>query len=302
MFRVHVPATSGNLCVGFDSTGLAINIYNSIDFSARESGVVIENDRPALHTSSAESNLIVRAARAAAQELGMSLPGLYIKQYDRIPSTRGLGSSAACIVGGILIADRLLGAHMPRQQILALAAQMEGGFPDNAAAALYGGICISTRREDGSFFTRSIPVARDLELCVIVPQFSLPTQKARGVLPRMVKRSDAAFNVANMGLLVSALYEREYKLLRLALRDRLHEPYRKPLIEGYDEVCELAISLGAYATCLSGSGPSILAFIPAALPDYAGKLNDALRTRRTPGRWRATQAEFDRRGATVEML
>lgn len=298
MYRVHIPASSGNMCVGFDSTGLALQIYNSIDFEARKSGLVIEMDAPAPFIPTDGRNLIVRAARRAADCMGKRLPGLYLKQYNRIPHTRGLGSSAACIVGGILLADTLLGAGWSRERVLSLASEMEG-HPDNVAPAIYGGVCISAKAEDG-YLVRPVPVGEDLAVCVAIPSFTLSTRKAREVLPASVPMKDAVSNIANMGLLVASLYERDYTHLGAALHDRLHEPYRKTLIQGFDDVIQAAYDLGAYGACLSGAGPTILIFLPAGKQDFERQLQEKLRS--IPGGWKAVLTDFDRRGAFVETL
>ncbi len=298
MYRVHIPATSGNMCVGFDSTGLAISIYNTIDFESRKSGLSIELDPPSSAIPTDARNLIVRAAKKAAERMGEKLPGLALLQHNRIPHTRGLGSSAACIVGGITIANTLLGSPWGKEQVLNLAAEMEG-HPDNAAPAIYGGICISVKTEKG-YAATPLPVGNDLSLCVIVPDFVLPTKKARQVLPKTIPLADAVSNISRMGLLVSALYEKDYARLSAALLDKLHEPYRKTLVTGFDDVACAAKELGAYGAFLSGAGPTILALIPGVDTGFAGALNQKIAG--IPGNWNALSVDFDRRGAYVEEI
>ena len=297
MYQVRIPATSANMGVGFDCAGLALDIYNTIAFERRKSGLQIEFAHPEPFVPRDGRNLIVRAARFAADKIGRKLGGLYLRQDDHIPHTRGLGSSAACIVGGIHIANTLLDGRLSREDMLEIATELEG-HPDNAAPALYGGVCVSTRYE-GKVLTQNIPVREDLAVCPIVPSFTLSTKKSRDVLPAGVTRQDAIQNIACMGLLVSALYTGDYRLLAPAMQDRLHEPYRKALIPGFDDVERVALEQGAYAVCLSGAGPTLLAFYPAG-GNSPEKLSAALAG--VPGGWKAISSGFDRRGAYVEAL
>lgn len=297
MFRVTVPATSGNIGIGFDTAGLAVDIFNYVDFEARPSGLVIETPGAAFAVPRDGRNLIYRAAKKAAQTIGKPLPGLYMKQYGNIPHTRGLGSSAACIVAGIMIAEILLGHPLSQSERLEIATVMEG-HPDNAAPAIYGGVCISV--QDGrQIITSPIAVKNDLMVAVLVPDFTLSTRRAREVLPKAVSVPDAVHNIGRMGLFVSALYSGDYSLLRVALDDRLHQPYRKGLIQNFDRVVQAALSAGAYGACLSGAGPTILAFAPddsAFLPRLEERLQGI------GGGWKPLLVPFNQRGAFVQAL
>ena len=295
--KVHIPATSANMGVGFDAAGLALGIYNTIVFERRPSGLEIEAVHPKFRAPRDERNLIYRAAKFAADALGAALPGLYLRQDDHIPHTRGLGSSAACIVGGIMLADQLLEAHLTQDQILALATQMEG-HPDNAAPAIFGGVCVSVRCADGGICTQHIPVRDDLGVVALVPDFTLSTRRAREVLPETVSRADAVANTSRMGLLVSLLYTGKYDLLQEALADRLHQPYRKALIPQYDAVASAAQKAGAYGVCLSGAGPTMLVFYPAQDAAFAERLSRALSG--IEGGWQPVFTHIDQRGAYIE--
>ena len=298
MYSVKIPATSANMGVGFDSTGLAIELYNTIHFFEIEEPLIIETDKESPNVPKDKRNLIYRAAKYTAEKYGKKLPGLYMKQFYEIPSTRGLGSSAACIVGGICIADTLLGLGLERMEMLNIATDLEG-HPDNVAPAIFGGVCISAV-DDGKIVSHPIPIRDDLAVAVLIPSFTLSTKKARSVLPEQVSMADAINNISREGLLISALYSGNYELLSTALQDRLHQPYRKRLIAGYDKVTGICGECGAYASCISGAGPTILSFFPAAMEDTEALLNSRLAE--IAGGWRAIVAPFDRQGFTVKTL
>lgn len=298
MYSVKIPATSANMGVGFDSTGLAVELYNTIHFFEIEEPLIIETDKESPNVPRDKRNLIYRAAKYTAEKYGKRLPGLYMKQFDDIPSTRGLGSSAACIVGGICIADTLLGLGLDRMEMLNIATDLEG-HPDNVAPAIFGGVCISAV-DDGRVVSHPIPIRDDLAVAVLIPSFTLSTKKARSVLPEQVSMADAINNISREGLLISALYSGNYELLSTALQDRLHQPYRKRLIAGYDKVTGICGECGAYASCISGAGPTILSFFPAAKEDTEALLNSRLAD--IAGGWRAIVAPFDRQGFTVKIL
>ncbi len=297
MYSVKIPATSANMGVGFDSTGLAIELYNEIHFFEIEEPLVIETDKPETNVPKDRRNLIYRAAKYTAEKFNKKLPGLYMKQFDSIPSTRGLGSSAACIVGGICIADTLLELNLDRTQMLNIATELEG-HPDNVAPAIFGGVCISAV-DGGKVVSHPIPIRDDLSVAVLIPSFTLSTKKARSVLPEQVSMADAINNISREGMLISALYSGNYDLLSTALQDRLHQPYRKRLIAGYDKVTKISGECGAYASCISGAGPTILSFFPAN-----GDIEDVLNSRlsQIAGGWRAIVAPFDRQGYTLKEL
>ena len=181
IYSVKTPASSANIGVGFDSTGLAVQIYNTVHFFEIEKGLVIECDKDSFNIPKDEHNLIYRSASFTAQKYGKMLPGIYMKQFDDIPNTRGLGSSAACIVSGINIANTLLELNLSKMDMLNIATELEG-HPDNVAPAIFGGVCISAV-DNGKVVSHPIPVKDDLSIAVTIPSFTLSTKKARSVLP-----------------------------------------------------------------------------------------------------------------------
>ncbi len=296
MHVVHVPATSANLGPGFDTLGMALDIYNSVVFCQSDTLTIeLETSNPNIPLNS--QNLIYIAAKRTADLLGRALPPLYLKQYDHIPMASGMGSSAACIVAGIYIADTLLNLWLSKKQILDIATQIEG-HPDNVAPAIYGGLCLN-QNNNGDILTLQIPVKGDIAVCIAHPSFSLSTKTARKVLPHEIPMHDAIYNLSCIGLFTSAFYTQDYSLLPYALQDKLHQPYRKHLIKGFDQIIKIAHSLGAYGTCISGAGPSMLSFIKESQLDFfAQNFSEALKE--ISGNWSVIPSKINKNGAIVE--
>lgn len=250
-FCVEVPATTANLGPGFDTLGLALELTNELWVETTESGLAIELEGEGADSLPRdERNLVVKAMRLACGET--RLPGLKLRQLNRIPTSRGLGSSAAAIVAGLLAAQKLLDRPVP---VLELATRMEG-HPDNVAPAILGGLVASGVLEQG-------PLARRLELhdcwqvAVAVPAFPLPTEEARKAMPDRFGLEDVVYNLSRLALLLPGLAQG----LELDLGDRLHQPFRERLVPGFREVCAAARSAGAAGSFLSGAGPTIAAFV-----------------------------------------
>jgi homoserine kinase len=194
-----------------------------------------------------------------AELVGESDAQFRLVQENSIPPTRGLGGSAAALVGGAVAANDLFGGQIAAPDLLNIVCELDG-HPDNAAPALLGGLVIGTLTPVGVSAVRLEP--KDLKVVVAVPDFAVSTTAARRALPDSVPHRDAAFNVGRSGLLLGALATGEYHLLRVAMQDRLHQPYRSHLIPGLEDVIEAALKTGAHGACLSGSGPTVLAFAP----------------------------------------
>jgi homoserine kinase len=203
-------------------------------------------------------NLVIKAAESVFSIAGCRPAGLSLVQRNGIPVSGGLGSSAAAVVAGIMAADRLVGAKLSDEAMVGLATQMEG-HPDNVAPALYGGLTL-VNREASRLVVDRIHVP-PMWVTIVMPEFDLPTQAARAVLPEKVLMADAVFNIARTAALVRALETGDFDKLRLAMQDRLHQRYRAPLIPGMVESIAAARGVGA-AVALSGAGPSLAAFVP----------------------------------------
>lgn len=266
--RLRVPATSANLGPGFDVFGLSLSLYNILEFEERPRGSVrIEvsgegvDDVPRIK----EYNLAYRGFARYFDSRGRKPPGVRLHLYNEIPVTRGLGSSATAIVSGLYAAMLLDGRELDREELLRLAVEVEG-HPDNVAPAIYGGFVVSGmygQAGEKRLHTVRLSVPPELSCIVAIPNFTLSTGLARRVLPSQVPMADAVSNVRNAALLVASLATGDMdtweQVLPDAIGDRLHQPYRMPLIRGSELAMEAARQSGAIATAVSGSGPSIIA-------------------------------------------
>lgn len=257
--KIRVPATSANLGPGFDTLGMAFNLYNTVEMEFRRSGLTIEVEglgKDAIPTD--ESNIIYQSAQKVFHLAHKSVDGLYMKLTNEIPLSRGLGSSAAAIVGGIVAANQLCEGALDLQTLLQVATDMEG-HPDNVVPALLGGFTIAGMEQGSVRYVRLDPLT-SLKAVVAVPQFTLSTHKSRGVLPSHVSLQDAVFNVSRTAFLVAALSLGHLQLLGMAMEDRLHQPYRCNLVPGMEDVWQAAKEAGALSAALSGAGPCLIAF------------------------------------------
>jgi homoserine kinase len=260
MIRVKIPATSANLGPGFDCLGLALKLHNTIS---------VETDRPFQISLTGsycdgipadESNLVWRTMCHFWDLIHYPTPSVALTFENHIPPARGLGSSSAAIVGGLVAANTLAGSPYSKYEILQVANSLEG-HPDNVTPALYGGVTLSVPTEDG-ILPQVLAQSPNLRAIVIIPNTPLNTDKARGILPPQVSRKDAVFNISHVGLLIQAFIREEYSLLKEGMRDVLHQNKRAVLIPGLLETLEAALHAGAYGAALSGSGPTLLALIP----------------------------------------
>ena len=259
---IRVPATSANLGPGFDSLGLALDLWNeavirlAIEYSARVNGEGAERLSPG------ENNLIIRPAQKLAQAVGKRLPPFHLDCINRIPLSSGLGSSAAAKLTGLLGANVLLGKPMSTEEILTLATDLEG-HPDNVAPALLGGLVVSTW-EDGKVFAHRIHLGTkddsSIHITVVLPDFHFSTGQARAALPEQVTLKDAVHNISRAMLVTEAFRQGDFDLLGKAMTDALHQPRRLSLIPGAREAMDAAKKAGAAAVALSGAGPSLIAF------------------------------------------
>lgn len=264
MIRIDVPATSANLGSGFDSLGIALTMHNRVWMEEWDEIDIKSNDNTIIPTD--DSNLIYWAAGHLYETCGKKLPGLKIRQENNIPMARGLGSSSACIVAGILGANRLLGGPLSQADLINLAAKIEG-HPDNTSPAISGGL-VASAIEGERVYSVSVPVSEKIRFAVMIPPFELKTEKARKVLPEMYSRNDAVYNLSRSGLMTASLFSGNLENLRVAVQDRIHQPYRSGLIKDYDSVFRMSYELGSLGTYVSGAGPTIISMIDAADADF----------------------------------
>jgi len=299
--RVHVrvPASSANLGPGFDSLGLALALYNEV--TAEEADgvrVKIEGDG-AGRLAGNERNVVARGVSAAYEAVGHRFRGCTLTCVNRIPLARGLGSSAAAWVGGLVAGNLLLGSPLDRSALLVLAARAEG-HPDNVAAALFGGLTVSAGGTDGAIAV-PLPVPGNLHWVALIPEITSATSEARAVLPASVPREDAVFNVQRVALLLAALQAARFDVLGTALADRLHQPYRVRLFPWLPAVADAARKAGALGCVLSGAGPALLAVVAGAEGETVARaMEEALSRAGVRGAARALAV--DREGAVAAML
>ncbi len=266
---VKVPASSANIGPGFDCMGLALPIYNTITIEETVlPGTGIEINVMSEDESADEqvfdnipkdkNNLVYKAVEMLYNSIGQEPSELKINIQTSIPIARGLGSSSSVIVGGLLAANKLLGNPADETALLAIATEVEG-HPDNVAPAILGGLVLSSLEDDGSvtYFKLNWPEEWDLTVCI--PDFELSTEISRSVLPKEVSMADANFNAKHLAMLIQALNTEDSKLMKLALKDKLHQPYREKLVPGMKEIMEaFKHEDGVLGCVLSGAGPTLL--------------------------------------------
>lgn len=258
---VRIPATTANCGPGFDTLGIACSLYNEVQLERLEnrSGFEIKVMGDGASTLPTNSrNLVLRSVQRIYERAGVQLPGIQLTLSNTIPLSRGLGSSSAAIIGGLVAANTLLDKPFSSEDLLSLATELEG-HPDNVAPALYGGFTISVMQGEQVTCLR-LPLPPELKLVVCIPDFRLSTHKARQAIPTVVPHKDAIFNVSRTALLVGALTSGKLSFLVKALEDRLHQPYRASLIPGMNEVFSAGINAGALGVAISGAGPSLMAY------------------------------------------
>lgn len=296
MISVRVPATSANLGPGYDAVGLALSLYMRVSLERAPD--------PLVEVRGAGEDLIprgpehpaYRAASFVADFIGEPDVCFHLVQENAIPPARGLGGSAAALVGGAVAANDLLGRAIAAPDLLNIVCELDG-HPDNAAPALLGGLVIGSLTPEGIRSVRLEP--QGLKTVVAVPDFAVSTTAARQALPTEVSHRDAVFNVGRAGLLLGALATGEYRLLDVAMQDRLHQSYRAHLIPGLEDVIATAHDTGAYGACLSGSGPTVLAFVPEELaPKVARAMRAAFEKQEV--HTRAWALDINLSGAQVE--
>ena len=252
---VRVPATTANIGPGFDSMGCALALYNTITCEMLSEYRLIVTGCPQQYRN--DENLAVQGYRAVLGRLGLPPEGLALDIRADIPVCRGLGSSAALIAGGAAAANLLHGSPLSPAELLEVTNAIEG-HPDNLAPTIYGGLTASLV-EDGIPRTVQLPLSPRLRWVAAIPDFELSTRMARNVLPAAVSFGDAVYNASHAAVLVGALADGDRELIAMALRDRLHQPYREKLIPEYNKVKAAAERCGAIAFCISGAGPTLLA-------------------------------------------
>jgi homoserine kinase len=274
MITLRVPATTANLGPGFDVLGLALQLYLSVKAKkspgARE---LIYRGRGAESVALDETNLIWQTFTHVARREQVEAPDLLIEIENEIPIARGLGSSGAAVVAGVLLANEMCGLNLSQGQLLDHALEIEP-HPDNITAAMVGGLVACCVTDEGHSLYAKIPISPDIKAVVVVPDFELATTTARAVLPAHYSRADAVFNLQRVAVLAAALGRARPELIAEAMRDRFHQPYRKDLIPGLEESLELRNIPGLLGVSLSGAGPSVLALAVDNFAEIGNRLQE----------------------------
>lgn len=295
--HVRVPATTANLGPGFDALGMALSLWNEAVFiPTNDSSIGIQvygEGKQALPSD--ERNLVLGSAFQLYALVGASPAGIRVYCLNRIPLASGLGSSSAAMLTGLLGANYLLGQPLSPEELLNLAAQNEG-HPDNVAPALLGGLVAAVLQGEKVIACRW-PV-KPLAVTVVLPDFSFPTRVARAVLPSLIDRQDAIYNLGRVPLVLWALEKGDLDLLREVMDDRLHQPYRLPLIPGAEAAMEAARKAGA-AVALSGAGPALIAFSAGHQPAIGDAMQCAFRQAGLSSR--VFHLRVSRQGAVVQV-
>ena len=295
--KIKVPATSANLGAGFDTLGVALTLYN--EFIVEESDTVEIKTIPEIKSlEDPEKNLFVRVLKAACEYNGNNFHGAKITQIINVPVARGLGSSATAIVAGILASFFVNNKPLTDEDFFQIAYKFEP-HPDNLLPAWKGNLISATIDKDKTYYSK-IDFPQDIKAVVIIPDFELSTEEARKVLPKQVSLEDAVFNIQRVSLFLATLSNKQYDLLKVAMQDRLHQPYRKKLIPGFDSVVEAAIKAGALGVSLSGAGSSMIALANKNFENIGEAMVNAFKKEGISSSYKVL--DIDRKGATVEVL
>ena len=287
---VQVPATTANMGPGFDSLGCAFALYNRFTFELADVTSVHGCD----DAFKGEDNLALVAFRETCLYAGVAAPPVKLTISADIPVSSGLGSSASLLVGGAMGANRLLNLNLSKDDIFKITSCLEG-HPNNIAPAVYGGLTAALTDESGESYVVSYPISKVWSFCAFTnTDLRISTKEARAVLPKMLSRADAVFNSTHVALLPAVLMYGDVKLLPVVLQDKLHEPYRTPLIADYQPLCSSAKEAGAHAFFLSGSGPTCMAiYTDCSFPEKMVKAVESLSSK-----WNVLPLSIDREGVT----
>ena len=293
LVRVKAPATTANMGPGYDCLGMALDVWNTIEIEVLDSGepVVEVTGEGAGELGTGRDNLVYRSMEFLFQDAEQEMPLVRIRCDNAIPLARGMGSSAAAIAGGLVAANAICSQDYTPNDLLEMAATIEG-HPDNVAAAVLGGmqLVISDKTEEGSrLYTVPINVPPGLHAVVFVPQVRITTEDARAVLPEKVIMADAVHNMGRVGLLVASMATNHPEYLAIATQDLLHQPYRQPLFPAMKVIFKAALDAGALGVFLSGSGSTVLALTQGREMTVAYEMAEAARQASVEGSVSVTQ-------------
>lgn len=252
MIQVRVPATSANLAMGYDCLGMAVNIFMTVQIEKADTLQIIDSN----HQFENEDNLVYQNFITACQHLNKSIPTVRIEIDSDIPDSGGLGQSAACIVAGIIGAYRYFDLTVDKEEVLQLATHIEG-HPDNVAPAIYGGLCMIYTDAHGRYKVIQYPINQSLKFTAISPDFTISTDEARKIVPKEVPTTIVAHQLSHCLAMLDALNKGDISQLKNSMVDKIHEPYRRKLIEGFDDIQSIAEAEDGIVY-ISGSGSTLI--------------------------------------------
>ncbi len=273
VYAIKVPATSANIGSGFDTTGAAFQLYNLFEVcELKQEGLIIKGVPPEYR---GKDNLVVKSMERLFSLVDYRPKGLFINEFNDIPMGKGLGSSATCIVAGLVGANLIAGRPFSLDELFEISVRIEG-HPDNVAPAFFGGLTTALMSKDKTLFTRE-EISAKFEFYACIPDFTLSTQKARDLLPKTYSRQDVVYNISHAIMSYLALTRGLEDYIPLSVGDRIHEPYRKGFIEGYDEIVAHSKRIGALASYISGAGPTLIQITEVSNISFEGKMHRWMR-------------------------
>jgi homoserine kinase len=298
MVKIKVPATTANIGPGFDTLGLALNLFQTITIEKKESKEkeIIWPDEVLV---SNQENLVIKALEHALALKNQSDLGYTLTMLStEIPISRGLGSSAAAIVSGLYAANYLLGYVFSQQELINIATALEG-HPDNVTPAILGNLVIASSIHN-EVIHASVPFPNDLELVVLVPSFKLNTSESREILPKTYTKEQCVSNISRVSLLIHSLLTKDYTHLKIALNDFIHQPYRFTIIDDSQLLIDELVASQAYGYFLSGAGPTIIAIIDKGLIGFQKSIN--ILGKGFQHHWQILTIDVNKSGAIVEVI
>ena len=297
MLEIIVPATTAHIGPGFDTLGLALNLYNKFYINEIDKGIYIDGCDDKYRN---ENNLIYTSMQYFYNKINPSkIPtGVKIKIESNIPLSRGLGSSATCIVAGVIAANILSESNLSKYELLKIASEIEG-HPDNIAPALLGNMIVSLI-DDNNIYYDTIKIPNELSFCCIIPDFELSTSLSRSILPKTIYHKDCIFNISHSTLLVSALINKNFDLIKVACKDKIHQDYRGVLIENYYDIVSKSYDLNCIGVFLSGAGPTIMSIIKDDDINFIDEMNSFLES--LDKRWIIKKLKCDTNGTVVNII